>query len=443
MMVTNCATTRADIGMHVVRTVGRASLGALALCGALVAPLAAQQPGVRVGLTYDARAGKPGVLVLPVSGTAGDSIRAIVARDLDHGDRVTVLPPSATLGAPRAGAPLNYALAARLGAAGIVQATLRGTALEIVLHDVAQARVLERTTVTLPATPLAPAWRRAVHVASDQLEEWITGVRGIAASRIAYALAGRIWIIDSDGANATAVTGTGALSPSWHPLGEQIAYAELEATGSAIRVTDVRGGTRTIVEPRGLNISPAFTPDGTGIAYAHGEDVGTDLWLAPAGGGRGARIALGRGSDNTSPTFSPDGRRIAFTSGRAGYPDVYLADADGTNIDVLAPRGAGSGSYRASPDWSPDGRAVAFQSRIDGRFQVMTATLRDRDVQRITAEGANEDPSWAPDARHLVVSSTRSGARQLWVIDTQTGRARQLTRAAGGRLPAWSPRLGR
>jgi TolB protein len=411
--------------------------------GAGVAPLAAQQPGVRVGLSYDARAGRPGILVLPVTGTGGDSVRAILARDLDFGDRVTVLPPSATLGAPRPGAPLNYALARRLGAAGIVQATLRGTALEVVLHDAGQGTVVERTTVTLPAATYAPAWRRAVHVASDQVEEWIAGVRGIAASRIAYSMGGRIWVIDSDGANATAITGTGALSPSWHPLGEQIAYAELEATGSAIRVVDLRGGTRTIVEPRGLNISPAFSPDGTGIAYAHGEDVGTDLWLAPAGGGRGARIALGRGSDNTSPSFSPDGRRMAFTSGRAGHPDVYLADADGTNVDVLTLQSSGGATYRASPDWSPDGRAVAFQSRVDGRFQVLVATLRDRSVQKVTAEGANEDPSWAADARHLVVSSTRSGARQLWVVDTETGRARQLTRTAGARLPAWSPRLGR
>lgn len=409
----------------------------------LAAPLAAQQPGVRVGLLYGERGARPGILVLPVEGTGGDSVRAILARDLDFGDRVTVLPPSATLGAPRPGAALNYALAKRLGAAGIVQATVRGGALEVVLHDVAQGKVIERGTTPLPAATNAPAWRRAVHVASDQLEEWITGVRGIAASRIAYALAGRIWVIDSDGANATAVSGAGALSPSWHPLGEQIAYAELEKTGSAIRVTDLRGGTRTIVEPRGLNISPAWSPDGTGIAYAHGEDVGTDLWLAPAGGGRGVRIALGRGSDNTSPTYSPDGRRLAFTSGRAGHPDVYIADADGTNVDVLTLQSTGSGTYRASPDWSPDGRAVAFQSRVDGRFQVLVATLRDRSVQAVTAEGVNEDPSWAPDARHLVVSSTRSGARQLWVVDTETGRARQLTRAAGARLPAWSPRLGR
>lgn len=418
-----------------------AGAGALLALGGAVG--AQERPGVRVGLLYGERDAKPGILVLPVAGAGGDSVRAILARDLDFGDRVAVLPASATLGAPAAGAALNYALAARLGARGVVQATLRGAQLEVVLHDVAQRKVVDRTAYPLPAPANGAAWRRALHVASDALEEVITGTKGIAATRVAFVHEGRIWAIDSDGANAAPVAGTRAVSPAWSPAGDALAYAELEAAGSSIRVADLRGGSRVVVPPQGLNVSPAWAPDGRGIAYAHGMDLGTDLWLAPAGGGRGVRIALGRGSDNTSPTFSPDGQRIAFTSGRAGKPDVYIADADGTNVDALAALSRDGADYRASPDWSPDGRAIAFQARLDGRFQVMVATLRDRAVTQLTREGVNEDPSWAPDARHVVVASTRSGQRQLWVVDTESGRARQLTRLAGARLPAWSPRLPR
>jgi TolB protein len=148
---------------------------------------------------------------------------------------------------------------------------------------------------------------------------------------------------------------------------------------------------------------------------------------------------VGRGSLNAQPSFSPDGRRLVFTSNRSGHPEVYITDVDGTDVDLLTSFDFGDQNYRASPDWSPDGRLVAFQSLVGGVFQVMTISLRDRSVKRVTSEGRNEDPSWAPDARHLVLTSTRTGSQQLFVVDTETGRARQLTRSGGSRMAAWSP----
>lgn len=118
-------------------------------------------------------------------------------------------------------------------------------------------------------------------------------------------------------------------------------------------------------------------------------------------------------------------------------------DADGTNVELLTPFRFGDQSYRSSPDWSPDNRSIAFQAQMDGRFQVMTISLRDRSIRQLTSEAANEDPSWAPDGRHLVFASTRSGVKQLWVMDVESGRVRQLTRGGGARLGAWSPPLAR
>lgn len=406
--------------------------------------LLSAQEGVRLGLIYGEGGQRPGIHVLPVAGPAGDSLRTIVMRDLDFGDRVTVLPKATALPSPAGTSAIDYAAAARLGINGVVQLVPVTAGVTVTVYDVAAKQVLQRRTVSLPGAANGAAWRMAVHAVSDLCEEWISGVRGVAASRLAYVAEGRIWLIDSDGANAGPLTAPGrALSPNFHPSGQSVVYAALEPAGSAIYVTDLRGASRRVVPPSGLNISPTFTPNGAAIAYAHGDDFGTELFLVGAGGGAPRRISIGRGSDNTSPTFSPDGRRIAFTSGRSGRPDVYIADDDGTNADVLAALSSATQAYRSSPDWSPDGRAIVFQSQLGGRFQAMLITLRDRAVKQLTTEGANEDPAWAPDARHVVVSSTRTGSRQLWVIDTETGRARQLTRAGGARLAAWSPRLAR
>ena len=402
------------------------------------------QPGVRLGLIYGEGGKRPGILVLPIPGAAGDSVRTMLMRDLDFGDRVTVLPKTTALPRPAGNAAIDYAAAQRLGINGVVLVTLTSGSASVVLFDVAQRREAQRRTVSLPGAPNSPLWRQSVHGASDLFEEWISGERGIANTRIAYAGAdGRIWLIDSDGAAAAPLTsGARALSPAFHPGGQSVVFAALEPAGSAIYVTDLRGNARQVVPPSGLNISPTFTPNGNGIAYTHGDDFGTDLYVIGAAGGSPRRISIGRGSDNTSPSYSPDGRRIAFTSGRSGRPDVYIADDDGTNADLLAALSSSQG-YRSSPDWSPDGRAIVFQAQLGGRFQAMLITLRDRAVKQITSEGANEDPAWAPDARHVIVSSTRTGVRQLWVIDTETGRARKLTAVGGARLAAWSPRLVR
>lgn len=438
------ARTGASLAAPLALSLAIASASLAAVATAAAAQDSTGRPGVRIGLTYGG-SGKPGVAVLGVAGLAGDSVAAIVRRDLDYGDRVTIVDVgtvdaiSAALDEPSP----NYALLARLGVAAVVRPTLIATGVHVALYDVAGKRVAQVRDFPLPAPSFRPEWRMALHAAADAVEEWITGIRGIAATRVLYVSEGRVQIVDSDGANARTISERGpALSPAWHPGGRQIAYSTFGPNGTEIVVRDpAGGGTRTLRStPRGLNITPDFSPDGT-IVYAHGEENGTDLFTASTGGGPARRVTVGRGTDNVSPSFSPDGRRIAFTSGRPGHPEVYITDADGTNAELLTPYSFGDQSYRSNPDWSPDGRVISFQSQLGGRFQVMTISLRDRSVKQLTSEGTNEDPSWAPDSRHLVFASTRGGSKQLWVLDAESGRARQLTRGSAARLPAWSPSL--
>ena len=403
----------------------------------------ARVEGVRIGLTYTAGT-KPGVLILPVSGSNADSVRTILARDLDFSDRVTVIAMDSG-GAPTGA--LNYALYAKLGAIAVVQASVTpGGALHIALHDIATARVANVRDFPLPAPALNAVWRLAVHSASDDVEQWVTARRGIAATRVLYVRDSRLWTVDTDGANAQPLSGIGGgfaqLSPSWHPSGRYIAYCDMQSDGTHIAVRDLVAGTsRRISTGRGSNITPRWSPDGATLVFASGED-GTDLYAAsPFGSEPLRRVTVGRGSANSSPSYSPDGRQIAFTSGRLGHPEVYITDADGSNADLLTTTGYGDKLYRSDPDWSPDGRRVAFSSQSNNQFQVMTVNVRDHSTQALTSEGRNENPSWAPDGRHIVFTSSRSGSKQLWVLDTETYRTRQLTHGGGARQASWSPRL--
>lgn len=428
----------------------------VALTGAVAGPVQAQKAdtakGVRIGLRYDP-ATKPGVVVLPITGPTGDSIRKILERDFDYSDRIAVITLSNAdgqllSGQGSAAAAMNFPLLARLGAAAVVQVTpvMRSglPGLHVALHDVAAAKVADVQEFFLPRPDLGREWRMAVHGISDLLQEWITGQRGMSQTRVAFVRSNVVRMVDSDGEQEQSLPVVGeAMSPSWHRDGNLLAYNTF-GPSSRIVIYDLRTGrNRDLGSQRNTtNVTPVFTPDGKALTYSLSTDAGADLFIMPLEGDAfPRRITAGRGSMNVQPSYSPDGNRIAFMSDRSGHPEVYIMDADGTNPDIFTAFDFGDQNYRASPDWSPDGRQVTFQSRIDGRFQIFTMTLRDRQPRQLTSEGENEDPSWAPDGRHLVFASTRSGTRQLWVLDTESGRLRQLTQAGGSRLPAWSPRL--
>lgn len=414
---------------------------ALAASTAVPARAVQAQPtkGVSLGLQY--RPGsKTALIVLPVRGANGDSLTAMLSRDFDYSDRFTVVGTSA---APVGGGAINWALFAKLGVDGIVQASVLPSGwVRVVLHDVGLKSVRNQRDFPLPGGALSPAWRMAVHGVADAVEEWITGQRGIAQTRIAFTRAGRVWTVDSDGANPVPVTPSG-MSPQWLPSGRGIVYSVLDGARNPIMFTDLAtGAQRVLASAPGIeHTTPAISPDGRTLVYARGSDSGTDLYAQPFEGGAPRRVTVGRGRASAQPTFSPDGQRLAFMSDRSGHPEVYISDLDGTNVELLTAAAFGDRDYRAGPDWSPDGRLVAFQSRNGGTFQIMTINLRDQSVRQVTNDGRNDDPSWAPDSRHVVLTSNRSGTRQLWVVDIETGRARQLTRGPETRLAAWSPRL--
>lgn len=518
-------------------------------CGqdTLPPPPQTPQPGVRLGLSYP-RGTSPKVLVMPVDTTSGDSVRTIIHRDLDFGNRVTpIVLDDATM---RGMMPVqvdgyNYPLFSSLGIAAIVQATRIGSGFRVTLYDVSAKRRLQSQDFRVSGIPsnrdadlvesvsaatttrerllrdsvqrrlraraaimrkpplkkdtrarrfivrdslrrdstatayvrrglarweddrrdsvavsitrgaerlarqdsaartaAAEGERMGVHRISDEIERWITGRGGIAASRLAYVHGGLIRVVDSDGANDRALTKRGlSLSPSWHPSGEKIVYSRFLDGGGGTQLEEINvvSGRTNKIGGGGLNITPVYSHDGRHVVYATSTENGTDLMMVSVEDESVTqRLTFGRGTDNGSPTFSPDGRQIAFFSTRSRFPQIYTIDTDGANLELLTPFTPGVRSYRAAPDWSPDGRAVAYEQQ-NGDFQVWMINIRDKEPRRLTSEGENEGPSWAPDGRHLAISSTRGGSKQIWILDTESGRFRQLTRNAGARLSAWSP----
>jgi TolB protein len=437
------------------RLLARSATPAFLVISTLAVPRAAAQDTsqaidkVRVILEYQPGA-RPGLLVLPGAGL--DSVRAIVRRDLDFADRfeMVMLPSDPSTTASRGGSEsggVNYGIYRTFGAQFGVELTESAAGVTARLHDLNAGQVRGQQSFTLPPAS-DPNYRLEIHRMADEVARWATGTSGIAASRMLFVSSGRVYRMDSDGESLTALTPAGqtALSPAWSPDGGRFAFTQLGAGRGPIVVQSLGSGAALQVPgtATALNITPAFSPDGRLVAYAHSDENGTDVYLANVADRCCAqRLTVGRFADNLSPTFSPDGRRIAFVSTRAGPPQVYVMAADGTDQELLAPFDYGATGSSNAPEWSPDGANVVFHREVAGSPQLFLVDVAGRRVRQLTSSGRNEDPTWGPDGRHITFVSDRSGTRQLWVIDVETGRVRQLRTPGAARLPAWSRRLSR
>jgi Tol biopolymer transport system component len=127
----------------------------------------------------------------------------------------------------------------------------------------------------------------------------------------------------------------------------------------------------------------------------------------------------------TEPAFSPDGSRIAFTSTRDGQPEIYIMDADGTSAGRLtnSPGADGDASFAA------DGQSVVFHSQRTGHRQIFLQPITSSDAVQLTQEPAdNSQPSVSPDGETIAFVSNREGNNHIWLMSKDGANQRPLTR---------------
>ena len=130
----------------------------------------------------------------------------------------------------------------------------------------------------------------------------------------------------------------------------------------------------------------------------------------------------------TEPAFSPDGSRIAFVSVRDGNPEIYLMDADGSNQTRLTNDLQADGR----PTFSGDGQSLLFHSARAGKNQqVFTMGLDGQGVRQLTQDSANTQPAVSPDGGTIAFVTTRDGRQpHIWLMARDGSNQRAFTRGA-------------
>jgi Tol biopolymer transport system component len=184
--------------------------------------------------------------------------------------------------------------------------------------------------------------------------------------------------------------------------------------------------------------SARLSPDGTMIIYAaQGGDGEQGQIHAMGADGSGDRTLTTEG-ENFDPAWSPDGTQIAFSGTRGGEPDLFVMQADGTGIRQLTDDPASDWG----PAWSPDGTAIAFNSNRSGTFDLYRIAPDGGDPAALTDGPADDyNPAWAPDGTRIAFTSNRSGDYGLWLVGTAgTDEPRQVATGEGNAyMPSWSP----
>jgi Tol biopolymer transport system component len=174
-------------------------------------------------------------------------------------------------------------------------------------------------------------------------------------------------------------------SPVWSPDDKQIAFSGTRGGITDLYIVNADGsGMRQLTNDQYGDLQPAWSPDGKKLAFATDRSPETNLSILKISKWRIAVMDLqsgaievlpNQGGLNLNPAWSPDGRQLAYISDRTGIPNIFLFDfTDQQHYQLTNVLGGVSAITEFSPaiSWARGADRIAYTSFEKGDYTIWT-----------------------------------------------------------------------
>ena len=283
--------------------------------------------------------------------------------------------------------------------------------------------------------------RQLAHYISDGIYEEITGIPGIASTKILYVTEDinfKLLISDADGNNEQVLLESSEpiISPSWSPDSKKVAYVSFETGIAKVYVQDIASGKRDLAIENSAQISsPAWSPDGKFLSLTMYQDGNAEIYILNLKNKNLTRLTNHYAID-TESTWSPKGSKIMFTSGRSGSPQLYELDLK--KFNSRPKRITFDGNYNAKGSYLPNNEGIVFVHRADTNFQIALKYFNENFVRPLTDAQMDESPSISPNGNVIVYAIKDNGMGLLSGVTLSGAKFRLPASKGAVREPAWS-----
>jgi len=290
--------------------------------------------------------------------------------------------------------------------------------------------------------------RQLAHYTSDGIYESISGIKGIAATKLLYVnetknsksiSAYKLMLADSDGANEKVLltSSESIISPSWSPDGKKVAYVSFETGIAKVFIQDIASGKRESVLSKNTQISsPSWSPDGKYLSLTLYQDGNAEIYIMRLQDRTLTRMTNQFAID-TESSWSPKGNKIIFTSGRSGSPQIYELDL--RKLNPKAKRISFEGTYNAKASYLPKEEGIIFVHRsYDGLFHIALKYKKENFIRVLTEAKMDESPSVAPNGNMVIYGIKEKNLSMLAGFSLSGARFKLPASEGEVREPAWS-----